>query len=62
MKKLLFMTDPAVIDSDLKPLWQARHLACHIFSGALQSSEMQMPFRDMELMWMCYRVVYLSAS
>lgn len=34
VKKLLFMTDPAVIDSDLKPLWQARHLACHIFSGA----------------------------
>ena len=24
MKKLLFMTDPAVIDTQLKPLWQAR--------------------------------------
>ena len=24
MKKLLFMTDPAVIDMQLKPLWQAR--------------------------------------
>ena len=24
LKKLLFMTDPAVIDTQLKPLWQAR--------------------------------------
>ena len=26
MKKLLFMTDPAVIENDLKPLWEVSHL------------------------------------
>lgn len=25
MKKLLFMTDPAAIDSEFRPLWEARH-------------------------------------
>ena len=62
VKKLLFMTDPAVINSDLKPQWQARRLPFHFFSGTLQLSQMRIPSRDVKLTCMCSRVVYLSTS